>query len=308
LGEHIAEGVDWLTVSMGSQTAADLLAVTVPDEPGFGKPGFARTERRMCLGGTCWRRWEPSGESAKWGLDYESWEASGDESRWLAAWASGRPVRPSRVDICFDYRVEPDTTADVLAAIAAPVAEAAGFSMGINGQADHNTHYVGSAKSERRIRIYRRDFKHAQLLGQFGGPVLRVELVLRDDFARDWWEVFAADPEAGMAAAAAHVQFMTGLVVRDGVSVIPKPHDATQAAEVGQQVLQFLQQNSGIIEAIRVAGVDLFGWAGRVQDLASRSTQARTAKRVKSFCDVGADAIEQAMSESLTCRSIAHAG
>lgn len=307
-GEQVGEGVDYATLTMGTDTAADLLAVTLEHEPGKAVQGFGQSEQRVCLGGHVWRRWDPHQSSERWGTDYESWDASSGESRWLAGWCRGRPVRPSRIDVAFDYCVTDDVLADAVAAAIAdpakPTHTREGCSLGISGQGGVNTLYVGAASSDRRMRIYRRDLKDAYLLAQFGHPVLRVELVLKREHAQAWWPIWETDEPAAMAAAAAHVHSMSGLVVRDVLGTVPKLKDRDADAEAGQAVFQFIQQHGRMLEAIFSTGVDLVSLTSEASTVASRMTAHRTANTVRDFQAVGADAIEQVVRTLLRAKSM----
>jgi hypothetical protein len=284
---------------MPTQTASDLLAVTVPHDEGGRVAGFSQSEQRMCIGGFIWRRWDPHQASTLWAKDYESWEASGAESRWFADWAHGRTVRPSRVDVAFDFAVTDDVLSDhVVHAITDPqhpTHTREGLSLGINGQAGTNTHYIGSLKSDRRIRIYRRDLLHPYLLQQFGHPVLRVELVLKADHARAWWNVWTDDKTKAIEAAAAHVQSMCGFIVRDTVGTVPPLADPAPVAEPASEIFQFLIQHGPTITKLFDAGIDLVSLANEHTDTVSQRTSIRAANSLRRYRTVGADAIEEAV-------------
>lgn len=310
-GEQIGEGIDFLTLSMGSQTAADLLAVTLPHDDGGRVAGFAQSEQRLCLGGKIWRRWDPHQSAKVWGNEYESWEASGFESQWLSKWAPGRDVRPSRVDIAFDYEVTDDVLSDRIRESiedpAHPGFTREGVSLGINGQAGTNTHYVGAFESERRIRIYRRDLLHAYLVQQVGHPILRVELQLKRAHARAWWDLWATDATNGTKhayeAAAAHVYAMCGLVVRDVVGTVPNIVHPDASGNAGQAVFQFITQHVRMLKACHDAGVDLVSLTNEADAIASDRTSRRAVNTSREFQSVGADDIESVVRMLLTAKA-----
>jgi len=296
---------------MDTQTAADLLAVTVPHDEGGRVAGFGQSEQRMCLGGFIWRRWDPHQASTLWGKHYESWEASGAESRWLADWAHSRPVRPSRIDFAFDLAVTDDVLSDHVAhAIidpSKPTHTREGFSLGINGQGGTNTHYVGSSSSDRRIRIYRRDLLHPYLLDQFGHPVLRVELVLKGPHARSAWDLWATDRTRAIEAAAAHVHSMCGFTVRDEVGTVPPLVDPAPVAEPAQDLHQLLIQYGPTLAMYFDAGVDLVSLANEANAIASRMTTHRSTNKRRLIEAIGPHHLEDAVRNLMHSAKARHA-
>lgn len=284
--------MDFLTVSMGEEDAAFMRSRSRLVEPGAGRPGFARSELRDVMGGQAWRRWEPRQPSKLWGLEYESWEASGSSAWGVAFDLRGRKVRPSRVDVAWDFEAFDDLTADQVAESIAAECERRGFGLGISGENGVNTRYIGSRKSERRIRIYRRDLKDPALAFA-QGPILRVELVLRRDLAEAWWPVFCDDLDGAWAAAAAHVYEMTGRAVQPEIGQIPELQRVDEAVDAAQMVLQFVQQHASMIGAIQDAGVDLFTLAGEVRSGWDRAMRSKHKRRVSTLVSAGADRIER---------------
>lgn len=294
----VGVGVDFITASMSTEVAAWFLERGRLVEAGVARPGFARSERREVMGGRAWRRWEPHQPSKLWGLGYESWEAEGDAARGfgfdlrdLCRAKPGLVVRPSRVDVAWDFEVPSWVTADHVAERVEPWAERRGFASGISGQGGVNTRYIGSPNSERRLRVYRRDLRDKGLAFMYG-PRLRVELVLRDDLARAWWGVHVRDDREAWAAAAAHVEEMTGHRVQPEIGDVPALESASEAVDAGQMVFQFIEQNAATLDAIAAAGIDLFELVGLKRGTWSRMTAHRHRERVDLLTRVGADAIE----------------
>ena len=77
--------IDYLTVSVAPDTAKFLLSGnnTTLYQAGYGRHGFQSSEQRLCIGGRCWRRWQPTQSNnsliRQWG-DYESWEFDGQQA------------------------------------------------------------------------------------------------------------------------------------------------------------------------------------------------------------------------------------
>ena len=175
-------GIDYLTLTAGPRGASALMLQTKDDEPGIAVRGFKKTEQRLCLGGVCWRRWEPVTPSNAHGLNYESWEWSSTVAGVMARELIGvDELRPTRVDIAFDFIVPESMKADYLIKRCKKWIEGRALTIGISGTDGVNTRYVGSAKSSRRIRIYRWDLRHDDLFDD--RAIMRVELVLREEHA-----------------------------------------------------------------------------------------------------------------------------
>jgi hypothetical protein len=287
-------GVDFLTVTVGTDGAAGLMAISEFHEQGKPQAGFGRSEERLSVGGKCWRRWEPHQESREWGKAYECWEWSSGDARWPSQQIRGiEGVRPSRVDVAFDFAVDESLMSDAIIERCRDVLVFKGISDGISGQAGVNTRYVGSQRSERRIRIYRRDLKDGALLLD-AGPIMRVELILRDDMARAWWQVWRADQARGFAAAAAHIVDMTGHRVMDADEPVPPPLvDASAEAEAAQMLFEFVKQNASVLGVVERLGVDLFGLAARCRELWPRTTWARHREREQLVADAEGTSIEE---------------
>lgn len=291
-GVPVGVGIDFLTVSMSSEVSAAQQLRGKLVEEGGSRPGFARSELWDVVGGQAWRRYEPRQASRAFGLDYESWEASGGAAACLAWDLIDQPVRPSRVDVAWDFQVDEGLLADEVFERLQAGAERRGFKGGVSGHGGVNTRYIGSPTSERRIRIYRRDLKDKAVLFH-QGPVLRVEVVLRDDVARGWWAVWSRDQAAGWAAAAAHVHEMTGRRVQADVGQVPELERVPEAVDAAQMFFDFVQQHASTVKAAQEAGVDLFGLVGLMSETWAKSTQSRHRRRVGALVAAGAKEVEE---------------
>lgn len=283
--ELIGAKVDQFSVTMSSQVAEKhLLTITSEHEAGYAKQGFKRTERRECLGGVCWRRWEPVSESSSWGLAYESWEWDGGKGGGSDAAAEklrGVDVRPSRVDVAFDFSCDETVTAETIACndqVQQHCRRIGVTADGVSGSGGIFTRYIGSASSPLMIRVYRKDLQNA-ILGEMFGPMIRIELVMRDHYARAWWAVWNHSKQEAYRWAAAQVERLSSLHVIAGDLPVPEiVHPETKAAE---PLLALIDQYGSILVACREAGIDLDALASAKVEAMSRAGKYRHAKRVK---------------------------
>lgn len=282
----LSEGVDFLTVTVpAGRDLADLLAETRLDEPGRAVRGFQASETRLSLGGSCWRRYRARQASREWSTFYESWEWSGSSASWPSLWLRGRLVRPTRVDLAFDFRVDDCFTADDLAGAIAGHGERRGLSPGVCGQGGRNTRYVGSSQSEKRIRIYRKDWQD-DTWAALWGPTLRVELVLKGSQAAAWWGMWAEDTAAAMAAGAGIVADMIGWRVRDDLAPAPEVVQP-EASALAERVLSLLDQCGATLVGLVDAGVPVVDLARVRLAVSSRATKWRVGKIGETVEEVG---------------------
>lgn len=258
--EVCSRGVDWLTVSMSSDMSHE-----IRNGPFVGRSlqnfsaravKFECGERLMCFGGEVSRRWNPLQRSRRWSFDYESWEFDGSHADW---WARQLPseVSPSRVDVAYDHRCPDDFLACDFAAAILPYLERRGITPGVSGEGSYLTRYVGAKTSPRRVRIYRKDIQAPALAVMGIGPLLRVELILREDHAKRFWLSWTQNgPEAAFRGAAEAIQHMTGWVVQADAEPLPQL-DVPPSIDFGQQVFEFLRQHGATLRAARANGVDL---------------------------------------------------
>jgi len=197
-------------------------------------------------------------------------------------------VQPSRVDVAWDFLCHVELRPDDLAKGWAPHMEAAGIQGGISGHGGVNTCYVGSMKSERYVRVYRKDRQDSSYRYAFEGQgVMRVELVLKTTFSRPWWNLWRQDEQRGLAAAAEHVRQMTGDRVQAECGELPPlmlPDTIGEAAKLRQ----FLDQHGTTLAALDAAGVPVVEMACTMQrETKSRKRQSRYRQRLESLLDAG---------------------
>lgn len=287
--EKLSRDVDYLTVSVSTDVARELIAQTEMTERGKASQGFELSELRKCVGGTCWRRWGPRQPSKRFGTDYESWLYAGPSAGMAATvLRDHEAVQPSRVDVAFDFLCHPELRPDDLVELWGDDIGDARIEVGIEGHAGVNTLYVGSKKSDRFVRVYRKDRQDRSYAFAFGGQgVMRVELELRKKFARPWWELWREDEERGFAAAADHIRQMTGALVQTATERAPSvliPEATCQAAKLQQ----FLTQYGSLLAALVDAGVPVIELARAMQRCTkSRKRQSRYRQQLEALQDAG---------------------
>jgi hypothetical protein len=260
-GDLLGGRVDWLSITVGARAAERLCATSERASEGKHARGFRKSELRTVAGGEAWRKWEPWEESQRFGYEYECWEYSGFEAncaacavRSLAASMPGQ-VRPSRADVAFDFGVDERYRSCDWAAAAKPFAAANRITMGISGQGEIFTHYVGASTSARRIRCYRKDLQSQQVAFEIG-PMLRVELVLKDEQARAWWPIWERDVDEAKRSAGEHIRRMAGCRVLAEAGEIPEL-ELCEDIDPAQLVFQFVQQHGSWLQLLMEKGVDI---------------------------------------------------
>jgi len=281
----ISRGLDWLTVTVPRDAAGSLLRGTDYIDEGKSIDGFASSQERMCPGGTCWRRFDPIGESKKWGRDYESWLFSGATAQgalWGLRWGESRGTR---TDTKFDFECTDDLTPDKLDAMTEEWRREHRIGDGIAGENGVNTRYIGSKASDRRLRIYRKDKESKELF--YANPTMRIELTLKHEQAAMMWAALLKDEEHGYAIAAKHIQEMTGFILGPMADVpIAEPKPEPDAA---QMVFQFIEQNAQTLLLLGEMGIPIEKLARERAALSSRQSDLRARRRALKFhgVDVG---------------------
>lgn len=286
-------GHDWLTVSVSKQVADDLVALTDLDEPGSQMPGFARSERRICMAGSCTRRFDPHTRSKRWGLDYESWVYSGATARYAMDSLIRKDCKPTRIDIAFDFDVHPDTLPEDIELLIVQACEDRGLGLHHSGPRKGYTLYVGSRTSERMIRVYRRDLKDP-LLALEGASILRVELELKGALCLAYWRDMAQSGSTGFEVASMHILDMIGYSPWDQLKHLPDVRRVDDETDATQMVFQFVRQNAVMIEACSLYGLDIQAMARlRLLD-ASRMQDCRLRKKLAVMSGMPAERLQAA--------------
>ena len=284
-GRLTSKGVDFLSVTVDQDAAFALISSTILDEHGRGTTGFQQSQWRTCIGGRVLRKFQPYQPSQQFGTSYESWEWASSSADTAAKSLIGKRVKPTRVDIAFDLEVDEDYTSDDYIRAIEEHATGKNFTLGISGSNGINTRYIGAATSPRRIRVYRKD-KQDDVWSQFFGPTLRVELILREEQAENWWATWIDDPDKGYQVAAAHILAMTGHQLHD-VTDIPQiipPECGDEAATL----FEFLKQYGPTLSAWQQAGIPVMTMAKYQRKHASRYSKAKAQRLVNRIKDLGA--------------------
>jgi hypothetical protein len=272
-------------------------AESLHHEDGYGRPGFARSEQRKTLGGIAWRRMDPHQASDQWGKAYESWEFSGNAAWWPTQFLRSRERRPTRIDVAWDFSVDAGYTADTFHDAVEPWCTSKGITTGISGHAGVNTRYIGSRKSDRMVRVYRKDLQDS-ILAEILGPTLRVELVLKGDHAAAFWQVWkdATSDDAAWPAAAAVLHHMTGLAISPGE--VPQL-EVPECKDESQRLLAFVEQHGPTLVAFVDAGVPLLDLCRDHSLDASKPTRMRQGKRVRELQRQGVEQVTQLVRDVL---------
>lgn len=291
----IAAGPDYCTVTLSKTDSQRLIGITHPFEPGAARPGFKSSERRLCLGGHVWRRWDPLQPSNMFGEDYESWETESAASAWLMDASLPLDSRASRQDYAFDFGVPDDFMPRDLLPYFRPRLDALGIEPQFAGPESSCTVYIGSRQSDRRIRIYRRDFKDPALLLDGFPPMLRIELEVRGTMGHALWLRRQVTGSDGLGVACSHIAHLTGYRVAQDADPLPRLHESTDEANAAQMVFQFVQQNASMIDAADRSGLDLAKLARARVASFSRDALHRHSARCTKLLDVDSGTIERAV-------------
>ena len=257
MGKLINVSIDWLSVTVGDIGSIKLLSMSEFAEDGKPSKGFNRSEKRICIGGHCWRKWKPLQSEKKMGFgkDYESWEFSGGQSGPHLSALVGILCKPTRIDIAFDYAVDKTYFSDYWIEGVKSYLESKKHSIGVSGQDDVNTRYIGSSQSERRIRIYRKDLQDFSVNVTLG-PVLRIELVLKDRYVKAFWKIFSESEQEAFRLAASYICDMSGFSpIPDGLEELPKIEKRMPSGAF-KKLFHFIRQNAINIAAFKKAGLD----------------------------------------------------
>jgi hypothetical protein len=211
--------------------------------------------------------------SKRWGTEYESWEFDGGHGDYWARMLRGDDVRPSRVDVAWDFECSPEELSCDVAAIIAPHAERRHIKCGVSGEGRYLTRYVGSSSSSLRARIYRKDQQSPELV-RMGvvDALMRLELVMRDDHANRFWAAWVVDHDRAFDGAAGLFERLTGLVVQASRVELPAFVEP-EAAAPADELFRFVAQYGAVIDSWREQGIS-------VEQAAAHYTGAKASGRL----------------------------
>jgi len=249
-------GYDWLSLTIPNQTVPVMMEMTGSHEVGGMTKGFKQSEQRMCMGGYCWRKFNPYTPSKRWGLGYESWEFAGVTAIDPIKKFMGLECRPSRVDIAFDFSVPDEVMPSIVESLVAERCKETGTTISHHGPNDSYSIYIGAHDSEKIINVYRWDLKHDPM-HQCSGPRLRVELRLRGLHAESWWNDCVKNHHDGIRTAAAICADIMGYRVVEDTGELPEIIRRSPIDDAAQMVFQFIKQNHSMLDACSQIGIDL---------------------------------------------------
>lgn len=268
-----SKAIDWATLTVPESTAGHLRLATRFVEAATAQPGFGRSELREHMGGQVYRRWEPHQSSRAFGKGYESWLCSGRNKpgQFMRA-VAGHKFQASRLDPAFDFECDEDAKPEDLRDAFRQHCDDRGITLGITGQADVNTIYVGAMSSERRLRIYRKDLQDSAIR-EFCGPTMRIEVQARKRAARILGESYNRSEDEFFAVATGMVFQLTGMQLGPMADVpeFVKPDGSDEA----QAVFAFIQQHGDRVAALCESGVPLVELC---QEHAARPNRSRMSK------------------------------
>lgn len=251
-------GFDWFTVTVGKEGIKRLLAMSKFFEHGRPIKGFAKSEQRISSDFICWRKMHPAQPEKVLGFDknYESWEFVSLSAAFIIPQLTDVECKPTRIDIAFDTQVADDFMADHLIESVRPHVHSKGISLGISGQGGIHTHYVGSPHSDKRIRIYRKDFQDIAV-AKIYRSVLRVELILKGGHAIAFWRVICNSLQQAYQTAAAYIEEMTGLaLIPENLAILPKIEKKIPS-QLSKRLYHFIKQYGVFHWALDAGGVNL---------------------------------------------------
>jgi hypothetical protein len=314
----ICGGCDWLSLSVFGESIASLEQYSVvkndKDAPTF--MGFKMHELRAFIGSTADRHYMPHSKSPKHGHRYELWNWRGEQARSIGPAISGgwwqtindtvakgdldrdsavktEGMRATRVDIAFDLHCtaecRPVDLRDGCADVWRVERGMQGEIGGQDGTPEH-TAYIGGRSAERRIRIYRKDIESPWMYD--GMHVMRVELVLKEQFAREAFWTMLSGEQAFLEAAAAHIEDMTGMRVAPVVGEIPT-REAKEMPELAAAVAAMIRQYGPLLFILKETGTSVDRLVSHRVNGLSRTSRWRLKKKLKQARAAGSASIEQ---------------
>ena len=291
--ERHGVGIDWLSFSCGTETAAELLEETIAFSTGGMNKSFGEVEERAGMGFSCKRQTEPRSESKEWGKDYETWEARGSHAPGLAEIAIGRKVRPRRIDVRFDLTCGEGATPDEIVQLVEGHIRERRLTIGIDGRDGVNTKYVGSQSSDRFIRVYRKDLQDMWWGNEFG-PTMRIELQLNDQYAEALLRDADGDVEKVYAIAAAIIEEMTTWKLSDRMEGVP---EMTKPAviDVIKRAFQGTRQHGTVIVVLERIGLDPLKYCRMQFETLSRASRYRAASLERELKAYGSQIVDESL-------------
>jgi len=309
----ISAGCDWASVSVSGDGIKALMEYSLPSANGDCQSywkGYREHETR-CLKycGVCDRHKSPYQKSREHGFMYELWNWRGEQALRIGCGLNDVPelkrsdIRCTRLDMKFDFQfwedasVRPMDIRDGWKAVWQDEKGLKGEISGEDGTPEH-TAYIGGKASGRRIRIYRKDIKDPQHYPGAGGSIIRIELVLKDEWAQKALYCLMDDREAGVRMCAGHIQEMTGWSPLPAAGEIPLA-EPKEKSDMGRRIAAVVKQYGLVLAACERNGIDLSSLLKAHVKQGRRSAYYRYQGMNRECEEMGAERILSAASDLL---------
>jgi len=210
------------------------------------------------MGGVAQRHWAPHNKRSKWGEGYECWNFTGFSALCAVddhlVKVQSDEGRATRVDIAFDYHCHPELSpGEMVDAWSTVWHEENMLKAGVSGEGDSKswTRYIGGKTAPRRIRVYRKDIESCKEI-----PMMRVELILKEEYATAMLATALQDEQEAFRMAAAHIYAMTGYQAMPGEGEVPKRVAPTRS-KYGERLAQAVFQYGTLLTVADEMKVDL---------------------------------------------------
>jgi len=256
--------------------------------------GYKFHEFRDVLGGQCDRHWGAHTPSKTKGPDCELWAFRGERGLMTGTMLRQAGIGPSdeasctRFDMAFDFHCEVDlrpvALRDSWARVWRDELRLKGQIKGEDGSCDH-TAYIGGGSAMRQIRIYRKDIERGR-----GAPTLRVELVLKGEWAEAAHGALMRCDQDAVKLCASHVLTVTGFLPVPDFDNIPLRTPAAKVP-IAASIAYMLRTGAKALRVAADLGLDLLPLLELVERQQSKSTRGRVKRAGKEAAEAGLDAV-----------------
>ena len=292
--------VDYLTITVGPELARYLVQNTELSESYGRQQGFKKVEVRNCWGDVCNRRYDPISKSKRFGFDYESWSFGGQVSNKYSHMISmlDMPCYATRLDCAYDYKCEEDFYPADFIDLQRKFVDR--FNISSAGDEKKGSRYVGARESGSQVRIYRKDLED-KIVEKSVGPMLRIELEAKKEYARILWEGYKNDGYRHvLRLGAARIKEMTGAYPLPDDVEVPLPDLEKRLPTAAIETLYHLFYQYGpIIATAKAHGVDLEGLSQERALSASKASKSKHKRFMRDLAGSDVVSVNQALYEML---------